>query len=463
MDVPMIVDGRSHMSVDTEPLRDCRGATIGTLAQATSLHVLKAVRSTRRIGKRPDLHSIVKHICAAASLFAERDLQGLNYASLVESLTSSTGLPIRTISEDLTGLKMGMVNIEEHLEKQSRYHKKSSFFDAICSLEGGAKVAYVPRAGNVGWVLPSNSVRISFNWILSLAMGFSVVVRPSNGEPLVPLRLVAALLEAGLPPELVQFLPSKSEIVDSIVEHCDLAAVYGSSDQFARFQHSDRIKVFGTGVSKLILDNRRTPLTEEHVDLVVKSATHAGGRKCTNASIVITMRHDEAFCNALAHRLNQIKVVDNSNWDAVIPAMRSENEAKLLNSFLDEGLAPEDEEITNRQQSRLQAHNGKWYLRPTAIKCPTYRSPLFNTELPLPFFTILPSATMDDIRHVLQQRSTLVVTAVSDDVELREMLIMSPKINKLFLGPHPTFTPVSTGIHEGYLSDFLFVVKGLLV
>ncbi|WP_396906792.1 aldehyde dehydrogenase family protein, partial [Mycolicibacterium phlei] len=66
----------------------------------------------------------------------------------------------------------------------------------------------------------------------ALACGNAFVLKPSERDPSVPLRLAELFLEAGLPPGLFQVVQGDKEAVDAILEHPTIQAVgfVGSSD-----------------------------------------------------------------------------------------------------------------------------------------------------------------------------------------------------------------------------------------
>ena len=66
----------------------------------------------------------------------------------------------------------------------------------------------------------------------ALACGNAIILKPSERDPSVPLRLAELFIEAGLPPGVLQVVQGDKEAVDAILEHPDIKAVgfVGSSD-----------------------------------------------------------------------------------------------------------------------------------------------------------------------------------------------------------------------------------------
>ena len=66
----------------------------------------------------------------------------------------------------------------------------------------------------------------------ALACGNAFILKPSERDPSVPVRLAELFLEAGLPPGVFQVVQGDKEAVDAILTHPDIKAVgfVGSSD-----------------------------------------------------------------------------------------------------------------------------------------------------------------------------------------------------------------------------------------
>ena len=86
----------------------------------------------------------------------------------------------------------------------------------------------------------------------ALACGNAFILKPSERDPSVPVRLAELFVEAGLPPGVFQVVQGDKEAVDAILEHPDIKAVgfVGSSD-IAQYiysgaaAHGKRAQCFG--------------------------------------------------------------------------------------------------------------------------------------------------------------------------------------------------------------------------
>jgi len=88
--------------------------------------------------------------------------------------------------------------------------------------------------GVVGCITPFNFPAMIPMWMfgMAIATGNACILKPSEKDPSVPMRLAELFVEAGGPPGLLQCINGDKEIVDAICDHPTIAAVsfVGSSD-----------------------------------------------------------------------------------------------------------------------------------------------------------------------------------------------------------------------------------------
>src|SRR5690606_11082909 len=67
---------------------------------------------------------------------------------------------------------------------------------------------------------------------VAIATGNAFLMKPSERDPSLPVRLCELFLEAGLPEGILQVVQGDKEMVDAILDHPDLGAIsfVGSSD-----------------------------------------------------------------------------------------------------------------------------------------------------------------------------------------------------------------------------------------
>ena len=72
-------------------------------------------------------------------------------------------------------------------------------------------------------------------WPQAVALGYRVIIKPSEREPFTAQRLVASLRLAGLY-DYVAFIPCAHKSVETLVEASDLSLIYGSEATVERYK-----------------------------------------------------------------------------------------------------------------------------------------------------------------------------------------------------------------------------------
>ncbi|GIW07318.1 MAG: L-glutamate gamma-semialdehyde dehydrogenase [Dehalococcoidia bacterium] len=135
--------------------------------------------------------------------------------------------------------------------------------------------------------------------VAALVTGNCAIVKPAEQSPLIALRLVALLHEAGVPPEVVQCLPGPGETVGrALVEHpsVDLVAFTGSS-AVGQAILAEAVRPRGRGFKKVIAEmgGKNAIIVDDDADLdqaiagTIVSAYGFAGQKCSAASRLIVV------------------------------------------------------------------------------------------------------------------------------------------------------------------------------
>ncbi len=149
----------------------------------------------------------------------------------------------------------------------------------------------------------------------ALACGNAFILKPSERDPSVPVRLAELFLEAGLPPGVFQVVHGDKEAVDAILEHPEIQAVgfVGSSD-IAQYiysnaaAHGKRAQCFGGAKNHMIvmpdadLDNA--------VDALIGAGYGSAGERCMAISVAVPVGEETAnrLRARLVERVNQLRV-----------------------------------------------------------------------------------------------------------------------------------------------------------
>src|SRR3569832_930658 len=140
----------------------------------------------------------------------------------------------------------------------------------------------------------------------AIACGNAFILKPSERDPSVPVRLAELMKEAGLPDGILQVVHGDKEMVDAIIDHPEIKAIsfVGSSDIahyiYARGnENGKRVQAFGGA------KNHGVVMPDADLDMVVNdlagAAFGSAGERCMALPVVVPVGDKTA--NALREKL----------------------------------------------------------------------------------------------------------------------------------------------------------------
>ncbi|MCV7421646.1 CoA-acylating methylmalonate-semialdehyde dehydrogenase [Mycobacterium yunnanensis] len=149
----------------------------------------------------------------------------------------------------------------------------------------------------------------------ALACGNAFILKPSERDPSVPVRLAELFIEAGLPAGVFQVVHGDKEAVDAILHHPDIQAVgfVGSSD-IAQYIYSTaaangkRAQCFGGAKNHMIVMPDAD--LDQAVDALIGAGYGSAGERCMAISVAVPVGEETAnrLRARLVERVNQLRV-----------------------------------------------------------------------------------------------------------------------------------------------------------
>jgi RHH-type proline utilization regulon transcriptional repressor/proline dehydrogenase/delta 1-pyrroline-5-carboxylate dehydrogenase len=288
---PLLADGApgsagpTHDIVNPADERD----VVGTVTQASAAQVNHALAAALAAHERWDAQG---GAARAAMLERAADLMAAERASLV----------VRCVREAGKSLPDSIAEVRE-AEDFLRYYaaRARAEFEGEASLPGPTGERNVLRLrgrGVFGCISPWNfPVAIYTGQVAAaLAAGNAVLAKPAEQTPLCAARVTELLHAAGVPRNVLQFLPGEGAIVGAaLAAHDDIAGICftGSTDTARAIERSmaARKGAIGTliaetgGVNAMIVDS--SALAEHVVLDAVASGFNSAGQRCSALRLLI--------------------------------------------------------------------------------------------------------------------------------------------------------------------------------
>jgi acyl-CoA reductase-like NAD-dependent aldehyde dehydrogenase len=312
------------------------------------------------------------------------------------------------------------------------------------------------RRGDVFAVhAPGNHPGVHGLWLEALALGYRVAVRPSRRDPFTPHRLISALRAAGFGDDQVMLLPTGYEAADAILRGADLAMAYGDEGVMRKYAALSTMLPQGPGRSKILLTADVD--WRDHLDLIVDSISHEGGRACVNTTAVFVDGDTTALARAIAERLAAIPSLPPENERAALPVLPVADAQKLERFLLAKasGTVP----WLGGDGVVDELGDGSAALRPAVHQLDRAGAEQARVELAFPCVWVAPWTPDAGLEPF---KETLVLTAITHDTRLVDALVAESTISNVYVGDHPTYW-IEPGIpHDGYLAEFLMRTKAVI-
>lgn len=180
----------------------------------------------------------------------------------------------------------------------------------------------------------------------ALACGNAFILKPSERDPSVPVRLAELFVQAGLPPGAFQVIQGDKEAVDAILNHPDIAAVgfVGSTD-IAQYIYATatangkRAQCFGGAKNHMIVMPDAD--LDQAVDALIGAGYGSAGERCMAISVAVPVGEQTAdrLRARLVERINNLRVGHSLDPKADFGPLVNAAAVQRVNGYIDAGVA----------------------------------------------------------------------------------------------------------------------------
>lgn len=257
--------------------------------------------------------------------------------------------------------------------------------------------------GVVGLITPWNFPMAIPSWKLmpALISGNTCVLKPASDTPLLSHRLVEILVEAGLPPGVVNVVyGSGREVGEPLMTHKDVALISftGSTDIGRRVNEAcapsfKRVSLEMGGKNAIvIMEDANLDLA---VDGVIWGAFGTSGQRCTAASrVIVHQAVHTAVRDKLVARIKQLKLGDGLQSDVQIGPVVNEAAMKRILVAIEEGKKEGATLLTGGERD-TNAGPG-WFVQPTLFDNVKPDMMLAQEEIFGPVTALIPVKDFDE-------------------------------------------------------------------
>ena len=228
---------------------------------------------------------------------------------------------------------------------------------------------------------------------VAIACGNAFILKPSERDPSVPVRLAELMLQAGAPEGILQVVHGDKEMVDAILDHPDIAAIsfVGSSD-IAQYIYSR-----GTANAKRVqamggAKNHGVVLPDADLDQVVAdlagAAFGSAGERCMALPVVVPVGEKTAVAlrEKMVAAMAKLRIGVSTDPDADYgPVVNAAHKARV-EGWIQKGIDEGAELVVDGRGFKLQGHEQGFFVGPSLFDhvkphMESYREEIFGPVL----------------------------------------------------------------------------------
>jgi len=249
--------------------------------------------------------------------------------------------------------------------------------------------------GIVAGITPFNFPAMIPMWMfgVAIACGNAFILKPSERDPSVPVRLAELMKEAGLPDGILNVVHGDKEMVDAILDQPDIKAVsfVGSSD-IAHYVYQRGVaagkRVQAMGGAK----NHGIVLPDADIDQTVAdlvgAAFGSAGERCMALPVVVPVGEKTAdnLLGKLLPAIEALRVGVSTDADAHYGPVVTSAHKQKIETYIDLGVKEGAKLVLDGRGFKLQGHEDGFFVGPTVFdhvkpEMKTYQEEIFGPVL----------------------------------------------------------------------------------
>lgn len=331
-----------------------------------------------------------------AVMFNFREIMNARKEELAAILTAEHG---KVTSDALGEIARGMEVIEyacgiAHLSKGEYSEQVSTGVDVYSIKQ---------PLGVVAVISPFNFPAMVPLWFfpLAIALGNSVVLKPSEKDPTAAVWMAERMKEAGLPDGVLNVVHGDKESVDALLTHPDIASIsFVGSTPIAKYiyetaaANGKRVQALGGAKNHMLV------LPDADLDLVADSAVNAGfgsaGERCMAISVVVAVEPvaDELIAK-VRERMATLKVGDGTRNCDMGPLITREHRDKVA-GYIETAIADGADVVVDGRGIEVDGAADGFWLGPTLIDRVPTASDVYTHEIFGPVLSVVRVASYEE-------------------------------------------------------------------
>ncbi|MCZ8258943.1 MAG: CoA-acylating methylmalonate-semialdehyde dehydrogenase, partial [Beijerinckiaceae bacterium] len=203
----------------------------------------------------------------------------------------------------------------------------------------------------------------------AIAAGNAFILKPSERDPGVPMRLAELFLEAGLPAGIFNVVNGDKESVDAILDHPDIKAIgFVGSTPIAEYiygrgcSNGKRVQCFGGAKNHMVIMPDAD--MDQAVDALIGAGYGSAGERCMAISVAVPVGQKTAdeLVRRLIPRVESLKIGPSTDSSADFGPVVTKAALERIKGYVDLGVQEGAKLKVDGRGFRMQGYENGFYM-----------------------------------------------------------------------------------------------------
>jgi malonate-semialdehyde dehydrogenase (acetylating) / methylmalonate-semialdehyde dehydrogenase len=237
----------------------------------------------------------------------------------------------------------------------------------------------------------------------AIAAGNAFVLKPSERDPGVPLKLAELFLEAGLPPGIFNVVNGDKEAVDALLDDADVKAIgFVGSSPVAEYIYArgcaagKRVQCFGSAKNHMIIMPDAD--MDQAVDALVGAGYGSGGERCMAISVAVPVGEAtaERLLTKLMPRIENLKIGPSTDLSVDYGPLVTKAHLDRVKNYIEIGVAEGAKLVIDGRGFKMQGYENGFYLGACLFDHVTPDMRIYKEEIFGPVLSIVRAPSYGD-------------------------------------------------------------------
>ncbi|MCW5720200.1 MAG: CoA-acylating methylmalonate-semialdehyde dehydrogenase [Devosia sp.] len=247
-------------------------------------------------------------------------------------------------------------------------------------------------------------------WMLSpaIAVGNAFILKPSERDPSVPVKLAQLAVEAGLPKGILNVVHGGKDVVDGILAHDKIEAIsFVGSTPIARYvygaaaQNGKRVQAFGGAKNHMVIMPDAD--MNKAADALMGAGFGSAGERCMAVSVAVPVGEGTAdrIIEALRPRIEKLKVGPASDKASEMGPVITKASQERIKTLISSGVSQGADLVIDGRDFALQGYENGYFVGPTLFDHVTPEMDIYKEEIFGPVLCVARASTYGEALNLV--------------------------------------------------------------